>query len=264
MIERNIVYAPEHGERGQLDLYLPDGAARTEGPSCPMVIVIHGGGLQALSKERMDGVSTFVAEQGWGAVNVNYRLLPDHPFPAQLQDVLRVYRWVQETDRKEVRCQDRTHIALLGASAGGYLAMMAGLILGPERVRSIVSISGPSLHSYFAEGLSPAEDVDPRMLSAPIELVRPGAPPLLATHSCRDTVVGVEHSIAMVRRMREAGCHADLYLYDGLNELHGIWRDDRPMLRLFKHIEYVIAVFLRKTLQGVRVSMQDTRGHTRT
>ena len=200
MIERNIAYAPEHGERGQLDLYLPERAENR-----PLVIVIHGGGLQALSKERMDGVSTFVAEQGWVAVNANYRLLPDHPFPAPLQDVLRVYQWVRETDRKEICCQDRTRIVLLGASAGGFLAMMAGLILGPEWVRAIVSISGPSLHSYSFEGPSPAEDVDPRMLSAPIELVHPGVPPLLATHSRRDTVVGVEHSIAIVRAIKEAG-----------------------------------------------------------
>ena len=86
------------------------------------------------------------------------------------------------------------------------------------------------------------------MLSAPIELVHPGAPPLLATHSRRDTVVGVEHSIAVVRRMKKVGCHAELYLYDGLNELHGIWRDDSPVLRLYEHIEDVIAVFLQKTL----------------
>ena len=243
MIERNIVYAPEHGARGQLDLHLPDGAANP-----PAVIVIHGGGLQALSKERMDGVSAFIAEQGWAAVNVNYRLLPDHPFPAPLQDVLRAVQWVRETDHKDLCRLDRTRIALPGASAGGFLAMMAGLILGPEQVRSIISISGPSLRGYPSQEPSPAEDVDPRMFSAPIELVCPGAPPLLATHSRVDTVVGVEHSEAIVQRMKEAGCHARLYLYEGHNDLHGIWREDSAPLRLFAHIENVIATFLQETL----------------
>jgi acetyl esterase/lipase len=247
MIQRDIGYEPEHGVRGQLDLHLPEGARRA-----PIVIVIHGGGLQALSKERMDGVCAFLVGQGWAVVNVNYRLLPEHPFPAPLLDVLRAIRWVRETDRPDFRCLNRSRVALLGASAGGYLAMMGGLMLKPRQVRSIVSISGPSLRSY-AESEGDAERVrteglDPRLFSAPIDLVRPGAPPLLCTHSRIDTVVGVEHSEAIVRRMVEAGCEAELYLYQGHNELHGIWRDQIPPLRLCPHLEDVIAAFLRKTL----------------
>ena len=249
MFKKNIVYASEHGERGRLDLHLPDNAT-----NCPLVMVIHGGGLQALSKERMDGVAAFIAEQGWAAVNVNYRLLPDHPFPAQVQDVLRAYRWIQETDQEDIVRQDRTRVALLGASAGGFLAMMAGLLLGIAQVRAIVSISGPSLHGgpclrdLSIAKLSAVKGLDPQMFSPPTELVSSDAPPLLATHSRNDTVVAVEHAIAIVQRMKAAGGHAELYLYDGLNELHGIWRDDRAPLRLFPHIEDVIAAFLRTML----------------
>jgi acetyl esterase/lipase len=249
MIRRNIAYAPEHGTRGLLDLYLPRGAA-----SRPTVIVLHGGGLQALNKERMDGVAAFLAEQGWAVANVNYRLLPDHPFPAPLLDVLRAIRWVRETDRPDLGGLDRSRVALLGASAGGYLAMMAGLLCKPGQVRSTVSISGPSLRSYAAEGDRAqrvhAEGLDPRLFSAPIDLVRPGAPPLLCTHSRIDTVVGVEHSQAILQRMVEVGCQAELYLYKGHNELHGIWRNSRPPLRLVEHIEIKIAAFLRQTANG--------------
>jgi acetyl esterase/lipase len=249
MIRRNIAYAPEHGTRGQLDLYLPEGAE-----SRSTVVVVHGGGLQALNKERMDGVSAYLAEQGWAVANVNYRLLPDHPFPAPLLDVLSAIQWVRETDRPDLGGLDRTRVALLGASAGGYLAMMAGLLLGPAQVRSIVSISGSSLRSYAAEEQCAqrvqAEGLDPRLFYAPVELVRPGAPPLLCTHSRIDTVVGVEHSQAIVQRMNEAGCRAELYLYEGHNDLHGIWRDDGPHLRLVEHIEAKIAAFLRQTVNG--------------
>ena len=51
MLERDLVYAPEHGERGKLDLHLPDGPENCRAAGCRTVIVIHGGGLQALSKE---------------------------------------------------------------------------------------------------------------------------------------------------------------------------------------------------------------------
>jgi acetyl esterase/lipase len=237
-IERNIAYALDHGVRGQLDLYLPDGASQR-----PLAMVIHGGGLQALSKERMEGVSTFVAEQGWVAVNVNYRLLPDHPFPASLQDVLRAYNWIQDTDHPSLVPQDRSRVILLGASAGGFLAMAAGLILGTPRVRAIVSISGPATRRRGKGEPDPA--LDQRLLCAPIELVAAGAPPFLAVHSRNDELVKPSESVAMVERLRKAGNHAELYLYDGPGVQHGIWRNDRPPLRFFEHIETAIAAFIQ-------------------
>jgi acetyl esterase/lipase len=184
--------------------------------------VIHGGALQEFSKERVWGWAQFIVEQGWVAVNINYRLLSDAPYPAALQDVLAALRWILETDQEDLRRQDRARIALLGGSAGAFLAMMAGLILGREH--------------------------DPRMFSAPIELVGRHAPPLLATHSRNDKLVKPGESVAMVQRMREAGRSAEIYLYDGPGDLHGIWRDDRIPLRLFEHIEEVIRTFLLKTL----------------
>ena len=242
-IKRDIIYNLQHGERGRLDLFFPDQAS-----GCPIVMVIHGGGLQALSKERMDGVSTFIAEQGWVVVNVNYRLLPDHKFPAQLEDVLSAYQWILDTDREDVSRQDRTRISLLGASAGAFLAMAAGLILGREKVRSIVSISGPSQRRRSRD-ISSRADIDPRLLLAPVELVNKESPPLLATHSRNDELVKPEHAVAIVEKMQEIGCHAELYMYDGPGKLHGIWRDEEESpLRFFQHLEDAIAEFLRKTL----------------
>ena len=238
----DIPYAPEHGERGRLDLFLPDHASKR-----PVVVVIHGGALREFSKERVAGWAEFIVEQGWVAANINYRLLSDAPYPAALQDVLAAYQWIQATDQEDLCRQDRNRIALLGGSAGAYLAMTAGLMLGRDQVRSIVSISGPAQHSRFVEG-SLADEVDSRLLLAPIELVGPHAPPLLATHSRNDTLVTPDESVAMVERMREAGCSAEIHLYDGPGDLHGIWRDDHTPLRLFEHIEEVIRTFLLKTL----------------
>ena len=90
--------------------------------------------------------------------------------------------------------------------------------------------------------------MDPRMFSPPIDLVGPTAPALLCTHSRNDTLVNYEQSVAIVEKMKQAGRPAQLYLYDGINKLHGIWRDDVLPLRLFQHIEDPIAAFLHKTL----------------
>ena len=239
-LKHDIPYAPDHGIRGRLDLILPE-----EASGCPIVMVIHGGGLQALSKERMTGVSTFIAEQGWVAVNINYRLLLDHPFPASLEDVLVAYQWIKNTNQEDISRQDRTRVTLLGASAGAFLAMMAGLILGRDQVKSIVSISGPS-HRYGASDSFISGNMDPRLLSAPVELVVPEAPPLLSIHSRNDELVKPEESIAIVERMQKAGGQAELYFYDGPGKQHGIWRDDQTPLRFFQHIEDAIAKFIQK------------------
>jgi len=229
---QDIAYAPEHGERGLLDVLLPDHRARR-----PLVIVIHGGGLQALSKERMSRVSAFLVERGLAVVNTNYRLRPAHPFPAQVEDVLAVCRWVRETDHPDLAEPDRERIALLGASAGGYLAMAAGLMLGRERIAGIVTISGPVRRREAANHTDP-------LAIPPIDLVSRDAPPLLATHSRNDLLVAPDHSIEIVERLQSVGAVAKLYLYDGPGEQHGIWRNDEPPLRLFEHLERVIAAFL--------------------
>jgi len=240
---RDIAYAPEHGERGMLDLVLPDDASGR-----PVVMVVHGGGMRALSKARMDRVAAFVAEMGWAAVNVNYRLLPDHPYPSALEDALAAFEWIRATDEPGIARQDRSRVALLGASAGGFLVLMMGFLLGPERVRAIVDISGPSMRSRASEA-SPREGKDPRLFSAPVDLVGPQTPPLLAVHSRVDGVVDPAHSAAVVERVCKAGGRAELYSYEGPDKLHGIWQvQNDPHPRLLRHIEERIARFLGETL----------------
>jgi acetyl esterase/lipase len=230
---KDIPYAPQHGERGLLDLMLPDGAADR-----PVVVVIHGGGFQALNKERMTRVGAFLVERAFAVVNINYRLLPECAFPAPVEDGLAACRWVKETDQPDLVRQRRDRIALLGGSAGAYLALAVGLMLGPDEVASIVSISGPVRRRKGADDGSP-------LCTPPIELVSRKAPPVLATHSRNDKLVTPDHSIEIVGKLRSVGARAELYLYDGPGELHGIWRDeDEDPPRLFGHIEERIAAFL--------------------
>ncbi|MGQ9629501.1 MAG: alpha/beta hydrolase family protein [bacterium] len=125
--------------------------------------------------------------------------------------------------------------------------MVAGLILGRERVRSMVSIGGPTQPGWYGEEKF-VKGFDPRLFCAPTELVGREAPPLLAVHSLNDDLVRPEESISMVERMRQVDLHAEIYLYDGPGKQHGIWRDERTPPRLFQHIEDVIADFLHRTL----------------
>lgn len=236
----DVAYAPEHGRFGLLDLVLP-----SDREGSPVVIIYHGGGLRALRKERMTHVAEFIARCGYVAVNANYRLLPDAEFPAPVEDALRVVEWVQARSHERLASADASRLAVLGASAGGYLALMVGLRLGCERVRAMVSISGPSTR-VRAAAMTNAQDTS--LFAAPLDLVTANAPPLLAVHSRNDELVLPSESHAIVNRIRAVGKRAELYEFDGPGRQHGIWRDDRDPPYLFEHIEARLKRFLGAVL----------------
>ncbi|WOI57451.1 alpha/beta hydrolase [Palleronia sp. LCG004] len=99
--------------------YTPEGAV-----SRPFVLYAHGGGFVVGSLESHDDVCAELATAtGCEVVSVDYRLAPEHLFPAQIDDVAAV--WLAETE------QGRKGIAV-GDSAGGTLA--AALCLRMRRV----------------------------------------------------------------------------------------------------------------------------------
>jgi acetyl esterase/lipase len=90
----------------------------------PAVLWIHGGGYLLGSAED-DRARRIAHELDCTVVSVDYRLAPEHPFPAGLNDCLAAYRWMQASG--EGLGINTSRVAIGGASAGGGLA--AGLAL---------------------------------------------------------------------------------------------------------------------------------------
>ena len=254
--EPDIVYEPAHGLRGLGDLYLPPQA---EG--APAALVIHGGGWNAMDKHGLAGVAQFMAEQGYGAYNINYRLLDHAAWPACGDDCLAAARSMLDAGHEAMEPLDRSTLVVIGASAGGHLALMTGLRLGRARVRAIVSIAGPSDVTWRAKRTRPTlqgdaftqkffgvEEVTEQMLrdASPTWCVKPGAPPLLCVHSINDQLVPMTHSERMLEEYRKADAHAELFSYDGPGEQHGIWIEGTDPHRLLPYLEDAIAGFLRR------------------
>jgi acetyl esterase/lipase len=120
--EDRVIPGPKGGPEVPIRLYRPSGA---RGP-LPCLLYIHGGGMIAGSIVEADsGVQSIVGSVGCVAVSVEYRLTPENPFPAPLDDCYAALRWIRE-QASEIET-DRDRIAVGGASAGGGLA--AGLSL---------------------------------------------------------------------------------------------------------------------------------------
>ena len=132
----------------------------------PVVLHLHGGGYVMGSAELAAPLAGRLAEAagGWSLVP-DYRLAPEHPFPAALDDVLAAYRWLASH-------YPQAPILVSGECAGGGLALSLALTLGSAyRQGEVATIArmpaGIHVVSPFcdlglsAESLDPAGDGDP-------------------------------------------------------------------------------------------------------
>jgi acetyl esterase len=124
-VEDLLVRSPE-GHDIPVRLYRPQSATLL-----PMVVFFHGGGWVLGSLDSHDSLCRCIAVQGACAVlSVDYRLAPEHKFPAAPDDALAVTRWAGAN--AELLEVDGRRIAVAGDSAGGNLAAVTCVRLRDE------------------------------------------------------------------------------------------------------------------------------------
>lgn len=111
----------------RLDVYRP---RESNGPP-PALLYVHGGGFRILSKDTHWMMGLAFARKGYVVFNASYRLAPDHPFPAGLDDVSHAYRWVVDNAREWGADPKRMIVA--GESAGANLVTALTLAAAYER-----------------------------------------------------------------------------------------------------------------------------------
>lgn len=237
---RDIVYGTVDGVELKLDLALPAGSAKA-----PVVVCIHGGGWIEGSKKQFLGFARRAAAKGFVAASIDYRLAPDHPMPAQIQDAKCAVRFLR-ANAAQYRI-DPERIGALGESAGGHLALMLGLSSDPalegsggnpevsSAVQAVLSICGPTsmTREYFTEtsaksvykvsqttagmilfGTSDAASPIPALCS-PLDHVDAQDPPVLMFHGDKDKVVPFVQAEALDQALDKAGVENDLVVFPG-------------------------------------------------
>jgi acetyl esterase/lipase len=134
----NLTYYTDPG--AVADLYEP---ARLASRPTPAVIFIHGGGWTGGDKSEWSTYAqSFTAATGWPSINIDYDMAAGNRTETELQDVKAAVYWIK-TNAKNINT-DPTRIALVGDSAGGNLAMLAGTTLASTTggVKAVVSWSG--------------------------------------------------------------------------------------------------------------------------
>lgn len=233
--EFGIEYSNPDNQHLRLDLARP---ATGDGPF-PAVLCIHGGGFRAGTREGYDGLCIRLAEKGYVAATITYRLAPKYPFPAAIDDCKAAVRWLRANAAKYHI--DPNRIGVTGGSAGGHLAQFLGVTGdvkefegqggNPEqssKVSCVVNLYGPSDFTKSYGKSVDAAEVLPLFLggnlekarplhirSSPLYWVTPNAAPTLCIHGTDDKYVAHEQAVWLIDKLKAANVEAELLTLEG-------------------------------------------------
>lgn len=233
--EEGIEYSNPEGTHLQLNMARPK---KGDGPF-PAVLCIHGGGFRAGKRDSYDGLCVTLAERGYVAVTITYRLAPQHKFPAAVHDSKAAVRWLRANAAKYHINPDR--IGVTGGSAGGHLAQFLGVTANvpqfegnggnadqPSHVACVVNVYGPSdftksygksvdahevLPLWFGGNLETHRNL--HIQGSPLYWVTPNAAPTLCIHGTEDKYVAHEQAVWIVDKMKAATVDAELLTLEG-------------------------------------------------
>lgn len=215
-------------------------AAGTDRDS-PLIAYFHGGGWVIGDLDTHDGVARFLATHaGCRVLSVDYRLAPEHPFPAATEDAFAAFDWAAK-HATELGI-DPARIAVGGDSAGGNLAAAVSLLARdagrPQPAMQLLiypvtdAVGGQPSRSLFREGFlltaadmdwfeghylpSGAAEDDPRVSMLRARNLA-GLPPAYVTTAGFDPLR--DEGEAYAERMRAAGARVALRRHPGL--IHG-------------------------------------------
>ena len=217
-ITRNITYSTVARQPLRLDLYRPRGIA-----PAPVVLAVHGGSWVMQDRQQLRPLAEYLAHQGYAVLMMEYRLAPDHTYPAQLEDVRAAARWAKA--HADEYALDMNNITALGVSAGAQLAALLALLPaeGVPPMQRIVACCGPmdftgrapNLRAEMAVklylGASKEERPDLYRAASPISHVMNASPPFLLIHGTDDPLVPYSQSVQMASALEKKGVTAVLH-----------------------------------------------------
>ncbi len=204
-----------------VDFYRAQGDAEAGGAPC--VVLVHGGGWDGGDRTELAGLNRWLAARGVAVAAFDYRLAPEHPWPAQAEDLRAVIGWLRANAAK--LGVDPERLTLFGRSAGGQIATATAYGEKLPGVRAVVALyachdmefvwsirsehdalNSHKLMTQFLGGGPDDEAARARFRSASGEkLVHAGAPPTLLIHGKLDELVWCRHSERLAAALAKAG-----------------------------------------------------------
>ncbi len=259
----------QYGRGGEVDLYGDLFVPENPETKRPGILMIHGGGWR-MGDRNWNNFRTWCEEyarMGFVVFNIDYRLAADAPAPAAVEDVICAVRFMHA--KAEEWGLDADRITVTGGSAGGHLALMAGLCNDPEfsnkggweewpeDVAAVVNrfgitdvadvTDGEHARSWAAQWLPkdlPNRDDLIARLSPLSYVARTNLPPVFTYHGAEDPIVPVEHAMELHLGLLKSGNNSALYVVPFAN--HGLMKFRHAGLKdvLTKEINRQVIAFL--------------------
>ena len=225
-IREDVVYRKLGNRELKVDIYYPK---PKRDDLFPAVLLIHGGGWISGSKENQQPMAQRLAQEGFVAVTVEYRLSQEAVYPAGVKDVKAAIDWVRK-NAAEFNL-DENKVAVLGTSAGAQLATLVGVTPGlkiykdndcdiSDKVQAIVNIDGivSFIHpEAAAEGeiaglwLGGMRDENPSNWkeASPLEYVDENTPPVIFINSAQPRFHAGRND--MIKLMDNNGIYSEVH-----------------------------------------------------
>jgi len=265
-VQRDITYCTLDGVDLLMDIHYPDSIS---GPT-PVAMYVHGGGWSG--GDKASGAGTFLfkylTRSGYLVASVNYRLAPEHQFPAMTEDVKCAVRYLRANAR--TYNIDTHHIGVFGGSAGGHLVALMGLTdtsagfdVGPyleqsSQVQAVVDMFGPTdltidfpgaengiIHRVFG---TTDRDSDLLINASPVTYVSRDDAPFLILHGSEDQLVPVSQSELLNRALLDVGVESQLVVVQ--NAGHGFAVEGGEIDPDRRELGRMILDFFDKHLKG--------------
>jgi len=217
----NITYMKANNMELKVDVYTP----RNSEEPVPTFIYYHGGGWVGGSKEASVLRLMPFLEQGWAAVNVQYRLGDVSLAPAAVEDSLCALRWVGRNASQYGFDTDR--LVVSGNSAGGHLALTTGMLPADSElyrqcadmetpdVAAIVNwygitdvgdlLHGENEKTYAVRWMGSMPDrMEIASRVSPLNYVRSDLPPIITIHGKADPTVPYAHAVQLHESLNRA------------------------------------------------------------
>jgi acetyl esterase/lipase len=216
-VQKDIRYNLE-GRSLLLDIYHPN---VQEGELLPCVVWIHGGALvdASLTKD-YDLVRWGIARtvmRGYIGVSIDYRLITEKPLPAAIQDCETAIRFLKSNASQYGI--DANRIAVVGESAGGYLAGFCTFACDTNTFTT-GEWNGVSNRINCGVLWYPAIEHPPYSV---IDYISTGDIPVLSVHGNNDHIVPIDKSNQLQKKCKEKGVDFQLHVIEGAG--HGFFDD---------------------------------------
>ncbi|HEX4870390.1 MAG TPA: alpha/beta hydrolase [Moraxellaceae bacterium] len=202
------------------DLYLPEDKKKAP---YPVLLLIHGGAWHKGDKASMAKAGKVLADRGFAALAINYRLAPRFRYPAPVEDAQQALRWLQKHATKYRL--DTGRVGVWGYSAGAHLAALLAVqpvTTDVPELRVVIAGSAPtdlrqSTQASVRAFLGADASAQPALYedASPLARVHPGLPPFLLYYGSADTLVAPSQSENFARALKEAGVTVKVIRIEG-------------------------------------------------